>query len=164
MVSPMRRRVQGFLHQPPVGSRQHRHGHLATRFTTLTGVLTGIARDTMALVPCMSDDEVRESRLGEDQLIAAYGDATDRLVAPPAPEVSNLHLNDEVRAYLRGMVSELEEFGGIGVERVKAIAYGAEPTNGELEELGYVFVQLLHALVGSRDASRIPSSETSGHS
>jgi len=130
----------------------------------LTGVLMGIVRVTMALVPCMSDDEVRESRLGEDRLIAAYGDATDKPVAATAPEVSDLRLNDEVRAYLRGLVSELEKFGGIGVERVKAVAYGAEPTNGELEELGYVFVQLLHALVGSTDASPIPSPETSGHS
>jgi len=124
----------------------------------------GIVRVTIALVPCMSDDKVRENRLGEDWLIAAYGDATDNPVAAPAPEVSDLRLNDEVRAYLRGMVSELEEFGGIGVERVKAIAYGAEATNGELEELGYVFVELLHALVGSTDASRIPNSETSGQS
>jgi hypothetical protein len=124
----------------------------------------GIVGVTMALVPCMSDHKVSESRLGEEWLIAADGDATNKPVAAPAPEVSDLRLNDEVRAYLRAMVSELEEFGGIGVERVKAIAYGAEATNGELEELGYVFVELLHALVGSMEASRIPSSETPGHS
>ena len=111
----------------------------------------------------MNDDgKVQENQLGEDWTIAAGCGATDKAVG--VPRVSDLCLNDEVRAYLRGMVAELEEFGGISVERVRAIAYGEEATNGELEELGYVFVELLHALVGSTDASRTPSSETSGHS
>jgi len=125
---------------------------------------TGIGRVAMALVPSMSDDgRVRENRLREDGTIAAGCHATDKAVAVPAPQASDLRLNDEVRAYLRGVVVELEEFGGIGVERVRAIAFGEEPTNGELEELGYVFVELLHALVGSPEASWIRRSETSGH-
>lgn len=45
----------------------------------------GIVRVTMALVPCVSDDEVRENRLGEDWLIAAYSEATDKPVAAPCP-------------------------------------------------------------------------------
>jgi len=102
----------------------------------------------------MSDDEVRGNRLGEDGTIAAGSDATDKDVAAPAPQVADLHLNEDVRAYLLGMVTDLEELGGIGVSRIRAIAYGEEPTNDELEELGYVFVQLLHALVASSEASR----------
>ena len=121
-------------------------------------------RVAMGIVPCMSnDDKVREDRLGEDGTFRAVGrDATDKGVVAPARQVSDLRLNDEVRAYLRGMVAELEEFGGISVDRVKAIAYGAEATNDELEELGYVFVELLQALVASADVSRIRSSERSG--
>jgi hypothetical protein len=109
------------------------------------------------------NDKIRENRLGEGWATAGC-DATDKAVAAPAPQVSDLHLNDDVRAYLRDMVAELEELGGISVDRVRAIAYGEEPTNDELEELGYVFVELLHALVASADLSRIQSSETSGHS
>jgi len=86
--------------------------------------------------------------------MAADSDANDKAVTAPAPQVSDLRLNDEVRAYLRGLVTELEELGGIGVSRVRAIAYGEEATNDELEELGYIFVELLHALVASTDASQ----------
>jgi len=119
------------------------------------GVLMGIVRVAMGIVPCMSDDDkVRGNGLGEDGTIAAGSDATDKAVAAPAPQVSDLRLNDDVRAYLLGMVTDLEELGGIGVSRIRAIAYGEEATNDELEELGYVFVELLHALVASTDASR----------
>ena len=107
----------------------------------------------------MSDDEVRGNRLGEDGTIAAGNDATDKAVAAPAPQVADLHLNEDVRSYLLGMVTDLEELGGIGVSRIRAIAYGEEPTNDELEELGYVFVQLLHALVASSEASRRPDQD-----
>ena len=100
------------------------------------------------------NDEAREHPPGEDWLVAAGCDATDNAVAAPDPQASGLCLNDQVRAYLRGMVTELEEFGGIGVSRVRAIAYGEEATNDELEELGYIFVELLHALVASTDASQ----------
>ena len=86
--------------------------------------------------------------------MAADSDANDKAVTAPAPQVSDLRLTDEVRAYLRGLVTELEELGGIGVSRIRAIAYGDEATNDELEELGYVFVELLHALVASADASQ----------
>ena len=111
------------------------------------------------------DDQVREDdRLGEDQAATTGSDATDKPVAPPAPQVRDLRLNDEVRAYLRGIVADLEEFGGIGVARIRRIALGEEPTNGELEELGYVFVGLLRGLAASSDASQGQCSETSSHS
>ena len=115
----------------------------------------GIVRVAMGIVPCMSDDDkVRGNGLGEDGTIAAGSEANDKAVAAPAPQVSDLRLNDDVRAYLLGMVTDLEELGGIGVSRIRAIAYGEEATNDELEELGYIFVELLHALVASTDASR----------
>ena len=109
----------------------------------------------------MNYDKAREGWPGEDWTIAADCGATaNKAEGAPASQPA-LCLNDEVRAYLRGMVTELEEFGGISVERVKAIAYGEQATNGELELLGYVFVELLHAIFGSTDASRGPSPSSS---
>jgi len=55
-------------------------------------------------------------------------------------------LSDVVTALLSDRVTELEELGGITASRVEAIGRGEEPTNGELEELGYVFVELMRAL------------------
>ena len=105
--------------------------------------------------------KVRENRLGEDGTIAG-SDGTDKAATAHVPQ-ANLRLNDEVRAYLMSIVTDLEQFGGMGVSRIRAIAYGEEPTNPELEELGYVFVGLMRALVASTDASRVPPSETNSH-
>ena len=57
-----------------------------------------------------------------------------------------VELSDTVAEALSERVADLEELGGMNASRVEAIADGAEPKNGELEELGYVFVQLLRAL------------------
>ena len=100
----------------------------------------------------MNYDKGRDGWPGEDWTIAADCGASDKAVGAPAPQ-SALCLNEEVRAYLRGMVTDLEEFGGMSVERVKGIAYGEQATNGELELLGYVFVELLHAIFGETNAS-----------
>ena len=48
---------------------------------------------------------------------------------------------------LRDMATELEELGGISASRVETIVRGGEEaTSGELEELGYLFVELMRAL------------------
>ena len=49
-------------------------------------------------------------------------------------------------ALVSDMVVELEELGGISGSRIEEIAGGEEPTIGELEELGYAFVQLLRVM------------------
>jgi hypothetical protein len=108
--------------------------------------------------------KVCETQLTEDGAVAAGIDVADNTVATSAAQVPDLCLNDEVRAYLRGIVDDLEKFGGLGATRIKAIAYGDEATNGELEELGYVFVGLLRALTASTDAPRVRDSETPRHS
>jgi len=105
---------------------------------------------------------------GQARAVAGEGDATGKLVAATAQsgdadlrdkaadlrDMVSVHLSGMVTALLRDMVTallsdrvnELEELGGINVSRVEAIGRGEEPTNGELEELGYVFVELMRAL------------------
>ena len=54
--------------------------------------------------------------------------------------------SDLMTALLSDMVTELEDLGGISAPRVQAILHGEAATYGELEEIGYVCVELIRAL------------------
>ena len=49
-------------------------------------------------------------------------------------------------ALLSDMPTELENLGQMRAPRVQAILHGEAATNAELEEIGYVCVQLIRAL------------------
>jgi hypothetical protein len=99
--------------------------------------------------------------LGEERAVAGEGCATDKAAAAIAQSkdadlrgkvaeelcgrVTAL-VSDMVTGLVSDVVSELEELGGMSPSRVEAIARGEEATNGELEELGYVFVEFMRAL------------------
>jgi hypothetical protein len=112
-------------------------------------------------------DETREQLIcprcltaDQERAIAGDGDATDKATTAIA-QSDDADVRDKVAAELCGrvtalisdmvtglvsdVVTDLEELGGMSASRVEAIARGEEPTNGELEELGYVFVELMRA-------------------
>ena len=69
---------------------------------------------------------------------------TGEVAADPYRRLAML-VSEMLTALVSDMVVGLEELGGISASRIKEIARGEEPTTGELEELGYAFVQLLRA-------------------
>ena len=96
--------------------------------------------------------------LGEAKAVSGDGDTTgealarsngsaltDKVAADPYRRLAML-VSEMLTALVSDMVVGLEELGGISASRIEEIAGGAEPTTGELEELGYAFVQLLRAL------------------
>jgi len=72
-------------------------------------------------------------------------DLRDKVTADLKDKVAVL-VSDMVTVLASDLVAELEKLGGISTARVEAITGGEDPTNGELEELGYVFVELMRAL------------------
>jgi len=65
----------------------------------------------------------------------------------PRPSVkAAAALSDIMTALLSDMVTELENLGGISAPRVQAILHGEAATSGELEEIGYVCVELIREL------------------
>jgi hypothetical protein len=73
------------------------------------------------------------------------GDLRDKVAAGLSDKVAAI-LSDTVAVELSDTVAGLEELGGMSASRFKAVADGEEPSNGELEELGYIFVQLMRSL------------------
>jgi len=56
-------------------------------------------------------------------------------------------LSDMLTVRLGAILTQLENLGGVSSYRIAAIVCGEEePTNGELEEIGYACVELLRGL------------------
>ena len=66
---------------------------------------------------------------------------------PPSAKAGAL-VGDMVTELASDMVTELggEGLGGISPSRLEAILGGEDPTNDELEEVGYVFIELMRDL------------------
>ena len=111
-----------------------------------------VAGETATAIAQSHDGNLRD-KMAADLRDKMAAELSDKVVPELSDKVAELlsdtvavELSDKVAAELSDKVAELEELGGMGASRVEAIAGGEEPTNGELEELGYVFVQLLRAL------------------
>ena len=99
------------------------------------------------------NDKVPPDRLAEVRPIAGDRNARDewREVFLQSRDVclsdkTAAAMSDLMTALLSDMVTELEDLGGISAPRVQAILHGEAATNAELEEIGYVCVELIHAL------------------
>jgi len=114
-------------------------------------------RGVMGMPSSMSEDNQAPSdRLAEVRPIA--GDRTRERTSDEWREVflqsrdlclseeTAAVLSDLVTALLSDMVTELENLGQMRAPRVQAILHGESATNGELEEIGYVCVELIRAL------------------
>jgi hypothetical protein len=63
------------------------------------------------------------------------------------PDEAAAALSDILTVRMGGILRQLENLGGVSGYRIQAIVCDEEePTNGELEEIGYACVQLLRAL------------------
>jgi hypothetical protein len=63
------------------------------------------------------------------------------------PDETAAALSDMLTLRMGGILSQLEDLGGISGYRMEAIVCGEEePTNGELEVIGYACVELMRAL------------------
>ena len=63
------------------------------------------------------------------------------------PPDESAALSDMLTVRLGAILTELGDLGGISRYRIAAITRGEEePTDGELEEIGYACVQLMRAL------------------
>jgi hypothetical protein len=81
-----------------------------------------------------------------DKMAAELSDKVAAEVSAILSDTVAVELSDTVAGEVSDTVAGLEELGGMSASRFKAIAGGEEPNNGELEELGYIFVQLMRSL------------------
>ena len=100
------------------------------------------------------DNEGPENPLGGEWTVAGDGNASVDWIKTfvhsrdrRASDKVASGLSGTLIGRLKDMATELEELGGISASRVETIVRGGEEaTNGELEELGYLFVELMRAL------------------
>jgi len=83
--------------------------------------------------------------LGEERGIADDASETSEVAGPGA--IAGQGWADKATAALMGMfATELENLGGIDASRIEAILRGAEPTDVEVERIGYACIELMRAL------------------
>ena len=111
-------------------------------------------RVVMGMVSSMSEDDkappdplaevrpVAGDRNPRDEWREVFLHSRDRRPSDKAAAA----LSDMMTALLSDMVTELENLGGVSAPRVQAILHGEAATNNELEEIGYVCVELIRAL------------------
>ena len=114
-----------------------------------------MVRVAVGIVPCMGvDDKVPEMPVREARAIPGGIDVSagwkkiflhSRVRRPP--DEAAAALSDMLTVRLGGILTPLENLGGVSGYRIAAIVCDEEePTNGELEEIGYACVQLMRAL------------------
>ena len=114
-----------------------------------------MVRVAVGIVPCMTvDDKVPGNPGREERAVEGGSDVSEgwkevflhsRDRHPPDDAVAAL--SDMLTVRLGGILTQLENLGGVSGYRIAAIVCGEEePTNGELEEIGYACVQLMRAL------------------
>jgi len=108
--------------------------------------------ETAAAVAPSQDGDLRDKVAAglRDKMAAGLSEkvaaeVSDKVAAILSDTVA-VELSDTVAVEVSDTVAGLEELGGMSGSRFKAIADGEEPSNGELEELGYIFVQLMRSL------------------
>ena len=100
--------------------------------------------ETAAAVAPSNDGDLRD-KMAADLRDKVAAEVSDKVAAILSDTVA-VELSDTVAVEVSDTVAGLEELGGMSASRFKAIADGEEPSNGELEELGYIFVQLMRSL------------------
>ena len=115
----------------------------------------GIVHAAMGIVPRMGDDDkLPETPAGEERAIEGGTDVShdwkkvflhSRDRRPP--DEAAAALSEMLTVRMGGILRQLENLGGISAYRIEAIVCDEEePTNSELEEIGYACVELLRAL------------------